>query len=182
MPMTRMKRRNVQKKGDSKSPRGKAKRAEINVTVEDSRWRRNPETVVLLRRAARNALSAANAGAGAVTILLTDDAALKALNTKFRGKKKVTNVLSFPSPDPGYLGDIAIAYGIVAREAKAQRKRIKAHAAHLAAHGVLHLLGYDHEDEADALLMEGLEKRILAKLGLHDPYAEDRLVPRRRAA
>jgi probable rRNA maturation factor len=92
------------------------------------------------------------------------------LNTHFRGKNKPTNVLSFPSSDPAYLGDIAIAYGVVAREAKAQKKRIKAHAAHLAVHGVLHLLGFDHEIETDAVVMEGLETRILATLGLADPY------------
>ena len=158
------------------------RRAELVINVDDANWRRNPATIPLIRRAARAALSAANADGGALTILLTGDAALKSLNAKFRGKRKVTNVLSFPSNAADYIGDIAIGYGITAREAKAQRKPIKTHAAHLAAHGVLHLLGYDHEDEADALLMEGLEKRILARLGLPDPYAADRGVPRHRAA
>ena len=142
----------------------------IVITVDDPQWRRNPETLQLVRRAARMALKRTNAPKAGLTILLTGDARLKALNTRFRGKPKVTNVLSFPSPDPTYLGDIAIAYGVVAREARAQKKRIKAHAAHLAAHGVLHLLGYDHEIEADALVMEGLETQILGLLGLKDPY------------
>lgn len=167
----------------SKSPAA-AKRAKgpaLVVAVDDARWRRNPQTITLIRRAVRAALRAANASGNALTVLLTNDAMLKSLNAKFRGKRKATNVLSFPSPDAEYMGDIAIAYEIVAREARAQKKPIKAHAAHLAAHGVLHLLGYDHEDESDALLMEGLEKQILARLGLPDPYAAERPALKRRA-
>jgi probable rRNA maturation factor len=147
-----------------------APKIRIDVEVEDMGWRRNPEAQALVRRAARLALSRMGTGGGHLTILLTGDARLKGLNTHFRGKNKPTNVLSFPSSDPAYLGDIAIAYGVVAREAKAQKKRIKAHAAHLAVHGVLHLLGFDHEIETDAVVMEGLETRILATLGLADPY------------
>ena len=140
------------------------------IVVEDARWRRNPETIPLLRRAATAALRVVESPMGSLTILLSNDAHLKSLNGKFRAKRRATNVLSFPSPDPNYLGDIAIAYETVAREAREQKKRIKAHAAHLATHGVLHLLGYDHEDESDAMLMESLEKHILARLGLSDPY------------
>ncbi len=117
------------------------------------------------------AVQSTHATVGTLTILLTDDAALKKLNRRFRGKPRTTNVLSFPSPDPCYLGDIAIAYEITAREAKAQGKRIKAHAAHLVAHGVLHLAGYDHQNEPDALVMEALEAQILARLGISNPYS-----------
>ena len=119
----------------------KPERLKIVLRVEDWRWRRNPETLKLIRRAARMAAKSTDASVGTLTILLTDDAALKSLNLKFRGKPRTTNVLSFPSPDPSYLGDIAIAYGITAREARARGNRIKAHAAHLAVHGVLHLSG-----------------------------------------
>jgi probable rRNA maturation factor len=106
-----------------------------------------------------------------LTILLTSDEAMAALNRRFRGKRKATNVLSFPSADPAYLGDIAIGYGTVAAEARAQGKLIRVHAAHLAAHGTLHLLGYDHLKEAEAARMERLETAIMAGLGLPDPYA-----------
>jgi probable rRNA maturation factor len=164
----------VAKKVKPRATALKAKPVTLAIAVEDARWRRSPETIPLIRRAVRAALRAVSAPGSALTILLTNDAALKSLNTQFRGKRKVTNVLSFPSPDAEYIGDIAIAYEIVSREAQAQKKPIKAHAAHLATHGVLHLLGYDHEDESDALLMEGLEKQILARLGLPDPYARER--------
>ena len=113
------------------------------------------------------------AAAGALTILLADDAALRRLNREFRGKDKPTNVLSFPAaPNPeGHLGDIAIAYGVTAREAAEGGKSFADHATHLAVHGVLHLLGYDHETEAEAAIMEPLETAILAELGIADPYA-----------
>ncbi len=148
----------------------KPTRLTIELRVEDWRWRRNPLTLKLIRKAARLALKSADMPPGTLTILLSDDAALKALNRRFRGKPRTTNVLSFPSPDPAYLGDIAIGYGIVAREAHAQGKRIKAHAAHLAVHGVLHLAGYDHQNEPEALMMEALEVKILGRLGLRNPY------------
>ncbi len=168
--MTRMKRKSVPAANKSVSPR-KPKRYSIVLRVEDWHWRRNAETPKLIRRAARMALKSVNAPLGTLTILLTDDAALKDLNRRFRGKPRTTNVLSFPSPDPAYLGDIAIAYGITAREARAQGKPIKAHAAHLAAHGVLHLSGYDHQKDPEALAMEASEAQILARLGLPNPYS-----------
>lgn len=112
-----------------------------------------------------------------VTVLLADDAALAALNAQFRGKSGPTNVLSFPSPPnpEGHLGDLALAYETCAREATEQGKPLAAHLAHLVAHGVLHLLGFDHEDDAEAEVMEAAEREALAQLGLPDPYAgEDR--------
>ena len=109
-----------------------------------------------------------------VSILLTDDPTVHALNAQYRHQDKPTNVLSFPAADTahGHLGDIALAYGVCAREAVEQGKTLSAHLQHLVAHGVLHLVGYDHEDDADAEVMEDLERQILAGLGLADPYLE----------
>lgn len=106
-----------------------------------------------------------------LNILLTTDSAIRKLNALYRGKDKPTNVLSFPAGDTLMLGDVAVAYGVTAREAKAERKTLTAHLSHLVVHGVLHLLGYDHEDEKDAITMERRERKILADLGIADPYA-----------
>ncbi|MDB5440814.1 MAG: ybeY [Caulobacteraceae bacterium] len=112
-------------------------------------------------------------GMEALTILLTSDAELAELNSRFRDKPYPTNVLSFPAPPnpERHLGDIAIAYETCVREAQEQGKTLADHLQHLVAHGVLHLVGYDHEIEADALVMEDLERRILAGIGVADPYA-----------
>jgi probable rRNA maturation factor len=106
-----------------------------------------------------------------VAILLTDDAEMQALNLKWRGKDAPTNVLSFPSgEEQGHLGDVVLAYETVEGEAEQQNIAIADHAAHLVVHGMLHLLGYDHEQEDDAVKMETLETEILATLGIADPY------------
>jgi probable rRNA maturation factor len=126
-----------------------------------------------------SAIAAANYAAGpaqgAVTVVVDDDARIRALNQLWRGQDKPTNVLSFPSPDaqPGperTLGDIAISYETAAREATAEDKSFADHMAHLSVHGFLHLLGYDHESDDDAEEMEGLERVILARIGVSDPY------------
>ena len=126
-----------------------------------------------------SAIAAANKAAGpahgAVTVVVDDDARVRALNKLWRGFDKPTNVLSFPSPDtqPGperTLGDIAISYETAAREAEAEDKSFADHMAHLSVHGFLHLLGYDHESDDDAEEMEGLERSILARIGVADPY------------
>jgi len=111
----------------------------------------------------------------ALTLRLTDAGEMAELNQQYRGKAYATNVLSFPlefPPDTGipYIGDIVICPEVVAREAAEQGKPLDAHYAHLTVHGVLHLLGYDHENETDAEEMETLETQILAKLGYPDPY------------
>jgi len=143
----------------------------IAVIVEEPLWRKmGKDFSAALRRAARAALDAADAPSGTLTILLADDAKLEALNTQFRKKNKPTNVLSFPAAEDGYLGDVAIAYGVTAREARESGKSIHDHAVHLAVHGALHLLGYDHESAREARIMEPLEIAILAKLGIADPY------------
>ncbi len=140
----------------------------IDVVVADRSWRR-PGLAEQLKRAA--ALALRLEAKGSLTLLLTGDEQLKTLNRTFRGKNKPTNVLSFPSAEPGYLGDVALAYGVTAREAKAAGKRIADHATHLVVHGVLHLAGYDHETARDAEIMEPLEVKILGRLGISDPYA-----------
>lgn len=139
--------------------------------VEDEAWTwALPEVEALAETAASAALGDV---AGGVVVMLADDATVHDLNRRFRGKDSATNVLSFPAapnPEDG-LGDIALAYGVCAREAAEQGKALSDHVRHLVVHGVLHLLGYDHEDEVEAEVMEGLERDILARLGAPDPYA-----------
>lgn len=112
-----------------------------------------------------------------ISVLLTGDAEIRALNRDHRGKDRPTNVLSFPGDDspgaPGQdilLGDIVLAWETVAAEARNESKPVDDHTRHLVIHGVLHLLGYDHESRDDASLMEGLEVDSLARLGVPDPY------------
>jgi probable rRNA maturation factor len=110
-----------------------------------------------------------------LTVLLTDDATVRDLNARFRGKDAATNVLAFPAPETArpHLGDVALAYGVCAGEAEAQGKTLADHLMHLTAHGLLHLLGYDHQTEAEAGEMEALERRILHGLGSPDPYGAE---------
>ncbi len=141
----------------------------ITLLIQDPNWRIHRGLQAKLLAAAEAARKAARLR-GDFTILLTSDKALKALNREFRGKNKPTNVLSFPS-DGDYAGDIAIAHGVTAKEAKAAAKRFADHAAHLVVHGVLHLAGHDHVRSKDAKMMEPLEVKILARLGIADPYS-----------
>jgi probable rRNA maturation factor len=149
----------------------------IDVEIEDEAWSDAlPEVEALVEQAALGALDTlpqAERG-GAVAILLTDDTAVADLNTRFRGKPTSTNVLSFPAATSAYphLGDVALAYGVCAGEAGAQGKSLGDHLTHLVVHGVLHLLGYDHEAEADAEVMEQMECEILRRFGIADPYAQ----------
>ena len=140
----------------------------ITLRIEDSKWRSHRGLQARVKNAAEAAAKAAKLKGG-FTILLASDKRLRALNSEFRGKDKPTNVLSFPS-DGAYRGDIAMAYGVTSKEAKAAGKSFADHAAHLAVHGVLHLAGYDHERPKDARVMESLEVKILARLGVADPY------------
>ncbi|MBM3557961.1 MAG: rRNA maturation RNase YbeY [Alphaproteobacteria bacterium] len=146
----------------------------VEVLVEHAAWTRSlPRCRALAREAARLARGRRQ---GAITVVLAGDAALRRLNRDFRGKDAPTNVLAFAEgeatrPDPGRLGDVVLAHGVIAREARAQGKTLANHLAHLVVHGVLHLLGHDHGRGRDAARMEALERRLLAGLGIPDPYA-----------
>jgi probable rRNA maturation factor len=146
----------------------------IDVEIEDESWTQAlPDAEALTLKAAQAALDNEGASGEGVTLLLTDDATVRDLNLRFRRKDGPTNVLSFPAPPNAeqFLGDIALAYGVCAREAADQGKPLAHHLQHLVAHGVLHLLGYDHMTDAEAEAMEGLERVVLAGLGIPDPYA-----------
>lgn len=124
-----------------------------------------------LRRWARAAL----AGGGEVTLRFVDAEEGRCLNRDYRGKDYPTNVLSFPyATEPRLHGDLVLCAAVVRREAAEQGKTPEAHFAHLVVHGILHLQGWDHEDEADAQAMEAREREILAQLGYPDPYASER--------
>jgi probable rRNA maturation factor len=147
----------------------------IDVEIEDDAWTDAlAQAEKLARGAALAALDAEEAGDEGVTILLTDDESVRDLNARFREKDTPTNVLSFPAPrnPERHLGDIALAYGVCAREAAEQGKSLEHHLQHLTVHGVLHLLGYDHIGDDEAEVMEDLERAVLAGLGIPDPYAD----------
>ncbi|MEM8986076.1 MAG: rRNA maturation RNase YbeY [Pseudomonadota bacterium] len=152
----------------------------VDIDVAEARWRAdipNLETFVERCLAAARAAEERIA-VGAVSLSFTDDAAIAALNKTWRGKDRPTNVLSFPAapmpgPHPPHLGDIAIAYETVKREADAGDLSVKAHTAHMIVHGALHLAGHDHIDDKEADAMEALETRILARLGYNNPYRGD---------
>ncbi len=173
---------------------------EVEFNLEDEAWdEAAPWHREIALRAAEQALVVAGLRPQGfeISVLLCDDARIAELNAGFRGKPAPTNVLSWPAhplapaapgeapgtPPPGFLGDIALARETVESEARAQHIPVERHFAHLFAHGVLHLLGYDHETDADAELMESLEARALGAMGIPDPYAagreEDRLEARR---
>lgn len=165
----------------------------LEVAVERiaGEWEPLTDWEALAGKAVRAALAASPHGAliGAplvveVGVRLTDDAEVQALNRDYRGKDRPTNVLSFPLAtaaelaaaaltDDGelLLGDIVLAAGVCAREAADKQVPLADHVAHLVVHGALHLLGYDHQGEADAIAMEALERAVLAGLGIADPYA-----------
>jgi probable rRNA maturation factor len=146
------------------------------VLVASARWGRVPRAAGIVRRAIAAAAPAAMRNAE-LSVTLTSDRAIRALNRQWRGKDSPTNVLSFPTPAQGrgrcprHLGDVVMAYETVASEAMASDTPFGHHLAHLAVHGFLHLLGYDHESDTQAHAMERRERRILARLGIPDPYA-----------
>lgn len=151
---------------------------EVEVVRHDEVWSEAGVRDAMLMRAARAALAAAppyREGTPHVTLVLTNDAEMRVLNRTWRGKDAATNVLSFPADDeisePGFLGDVVLAYETALREARAQNIALQDHVSHLVVHGVLHLLGFDHADDAQAEQMENLERKALASLGIADPYA-----------
>jgi len=143
----------------------------ITLVIQDARWRKLRGLTPRIKRAVRAALATAGAPeASDLTVMLTTNGRLQKLNAEFRGKDKPTNVLSFPAGLEDYLGDVAIAYGVTAREAKDAKKTLLDHTTHLTVHGVLHLLGYDHETTRQANKMEPLEVRILQAMKIANPY------------
>jgi probable rRNA maturation factor len=153
----------------------------IDLTVEAGDWPAKCSLRVLAQKAVDAALDQIGAPMGThseLGVVFTDDAHVQALNATWRGKDKPTNVLSFPafqlSPGdrlPRMLGDIVLAAQTVAREAELEGKPLDHHISHLVIHGLLHLLGHDHEDDGEADRMEALERAALARLAIPDPYA-----------
>jgi probable rRNA maturation factor len=159
-------------------------RLDVFVVRHDGAWRASGVTDAMVARAARSGFNAgrpSSTGPYEVSVLLTDDAEMRALNRTWRGKDAATNVLSFPASndlsEPGLLGDVALAYETTAKEAHETHVALPDHVAHLVVHGVLHLLGFDHMEDEEADKMETLERQALASLGIADPYAEGRERP-----
>ena len=153
---------------------------EIEVNVAAPAWRRVADLEDLAITCVRQSLAASGAALASkceVSVTFCDDEAIRELNVEWRGKDQPTNVLSFPTPGAlehkPLLGDVIVAFETVSREAEEQGKLLRAHAAHMVAHGFLHLIGYDHETAAEAERMEALERKIAMALGFPDPYAED---------
>jgi probable rRNA maturation factor len=175
----------------------------IDVMVDSKRWKEPAKAKAVVRRAIAQAAAATRSTTRAeLAIVLTDDSAIRALNRDWRGIDKATNVLSFPAkdadPEAGHtsghgpngpqphLGDIVLAFETIEREAEGEHKPLTHHLAHLAVHGFLHLVGYDHERDKDARKMEQAERDILRQLKIPDPYrgepAAKRTSPRRAKA
>lgn len=149
----------------------------MNVTaeVEAGDWRSIVDLEQLVNRASNAALPTSEKRS--IHIVFTDDAEMRGLNSEWRGIDKPTNVLSFPSADQpvpkgevAHLGDLVLAWETVSTEATTQGKSIADHLSHLIVHGLLHLLGFDHETETEGDAMEARETEILASLGIADPY------------
>ncbi len=159
---------------------GAARALKIDLRVDSERWKETDDAKAIIRRAVR-AAAAQTKRRGELAIVLTDDSTIRRLNRDWRGVDAATNVLSFPvaqanDGEPPLIGDVVLAYETIAREARAERKPFAHHLAHLAVHGFLHLVGYDHEDEAEAADMEQAERDILHRLAVPDPYRRE---PRR---
>ena len=161
---------------------------EIELIIEDQRWSEISKDFSFLKEASLLALSqeatetaplAMKSPHRLAVLVMSDDASIKDLNKTYRGKDKATNVLSFPSTEsllpgeenePVHIGDVILAYDYVSEEAKNEKKALQTHLSHLVVHGVLHLLGYDHETTKDAEAMETLEIKLMKQLGLENPY------------
>jgi probable rRNA maturation factor len=186
--------------------RAHASTLKIDVMVDSKRWKEPAKAKAVVRRAIAQAAAATRSTTRAeLAIVLTDDSAIRALNRDWRGIDKATNVLSFPTKNAGpeaahgaghaghgpdgpqpHLGDIVLAFETIEREAEGERKPLTHHLAHLAVHGFLHLVGYDHERDKDARKMEQAERDILRQLKIPDPYrgqpAAKKPLPRRAKA
>lgn len=147
----------------------------FDLIVEDDSWSALGDLDALCRKAFDAACAVAPVDEGNLALLLAGDDTLHQLNLEFRGKDKPTDVLSFPSlpMDRPFLGDIAVALGVSAKDAEIQGKKLADHLVHLLIHGYLHLLGFDHETDEEASEMEALEIKALATLGIANPYHTD---------
>jgi len=162
---------------DSESTGGSP--VDIDIFVEAGDWLPEAELARLVDQAVAAAFAETDAnGASELSVVFSDDASIRTLNAQWRGKDKPTNVLSFPAfsvpkggPLPPMLGDIVLASETVAREAALEGKPVANHITHLVIHGLLHLLGHDHETDAEAEEMEAIERAALARLAIPDPYA-----------
>ena len=147
----------------------------VDVLAESPLWEKQPQAVPVVERAIAAAAEAIDAPLGEVVVMLADDETVRSLNRDWRKIDKPTNVLSFPAArtpgiEPLMLGDIVIAYETLTRQCEAEDRVFLHHLAHLAVHGFLHLMGYDHQNDSDAQAMEQLETAILARLDMPDPY------------
>jgi probable rRNA maturation factor len=154
---------------------GKARPApKIDVLVESELWKEHKDAGSFARRAITEAAAVLSTPSAELAIVLADDSAIRLLNRAWRGVAAATNVLSFPAKraggEPLLIGDIVLAYETIAAEARAEGKPFAHHVAHLAVHGFLHLLGYDHVRNKDAETMERLEREVLRRLAIPDPY------------
>ncbi|HEU4659724.1 MAG TPA: rRNA maturation RNase YbeY [Pseudolabrys sp.] len=148
----------------------------IDIQVRSARWKKQAAAEMTVRKAVRAAAVASKISHGEISVVLTNDKTIRALNRDWRGIDAPTNVLSFParavngSMGPAPLGDIVIAFETLKRESKEEGKPFLHHLSHLAVHGFLHLLGYDHQTNRQAAAMERMERTILAGLKIDDPY------------
>lgn len=160
-------------------------RVTIEIAVEAGGWPAEPVLQALAEQAVSAAAAAlqthgslrgasAKRGETELSLVFTDDVHIRRLNSDYRGQDKRTNVLSFPQASGPLLGDVILAFETVRDEATLAEKPLEAHMAHLVVHGFLHLLGYDHESEAEAEEMEALETAAMEKIGIADPYAASR--------
>jgi probable rRNA maturation factor len=145
----------------------------IEAVIEDEGWNTAlPEIEALAASCQKAAVAREAELVREIALMLCDDAAIRDLNQRFRGQNKPTNVLSFPSGETdGFLGDIALARETCIREAAEKGLALRDHAAHLIIHGMLHLIGYDHQTDEDAAVMERRETEILGAMGIADPYS-----------
>jgi probable rRNA maturation factor len=152
----------------------------IDIARDAGPWERQPNIERLIKHGAAATIEVgriAHAPSAELSVVLTDDAGIRRLNAQWRTKDRSTNVLSFPLAGVGrvahspLLGDVVVSYDTLEREANALNKSFEEHFTHLIVHGLLHLFGYDHQTDDEAAAMEMLETRILARLGIADPYA-----------
>ncbi|MEM8936754.1 MAG: rRNA maturation RNase YbeY [Pseudomonadota bacterium] len=145
----------------------------IELVIDETQWN---EALTDASAVAEQALAAATAlepaVQGEIAILLASDTKMRHLNAEFRGKHAPTNVLAFPGDENGFLGDIALGFETCRREADAAGRSLRDHATWLIVHGILHLIGYDHQTDEQAVVMEARESEILRSMGIADPYAE----------